>query len=204
MNLDFAGFGNDIHTTDWSFVMRARLLAANGTAGNQVIIENQPTAAEVNAANTYELAQMDAWLTAINNDHSHRSAQQKVLADKPAGLTDGCFLSATDLVHQTLTDPATGQCATQFPVASNPRLVAGQGLAMAQLKCSLQPLNFRNYPVTFTAAEKQQLHQVFPAGVCDYNRPGVGQQRPIGSWLSYGDNANAVTGPFLLPPPATG
>ena len=42
------GFGNDIHTTDWSFVMRARLLAANGTAGNQVIIENQPTAAEVN------------------------------------------------------------------------------------------------------------------------------------------------------------
>jgi len=203
-DLDFAGFGNDIHTTDWSFVMRARLLAANGTAGNQVIIENQPTAAEVNAANTYELAQMDAWLTAINNDHSHRSAQQKVLADKPAGLTDGCFLSATDLVHQTLTDPATGQCATQFPVASNPRMVAGQGLAMTQLKCSLQPLNFHNYPVTFTAAEQQELRQAFPSGVCAYNRPGVGQRRPIGSWLSYGDNANAVIGPFLLPPPVTG
>jgi hypothetical protein len=203
-DLDFAGFGNDIHTTDWSFVMRARLLAANGTAGNQVIIENQPTTAEVNAANTYELASMDAWLTAINNDHSHRSMQQKVLADKPAGLTDGCFLSATDLVHQTLTDPATGQCATQFPVASNPRLVAGQGLAMTQLKCSLRPLNFRNYPVTFTAAEQQELRQAFPSGVCAYSRPGVGQQRPIGSWLSYGDNANAVTGPFLLPPPVTG
>jgi hypothetical protein len=204
-DLDFAGFGNDIHTTDWSFVMRARLLAANGTAGNQVIIENQPTAAEVNAANTYELAQMDAWLTAINNDHSHRSAQQKVLADKPADLTDGCFLSATaQPVSQTLTDPATGQCATQFPVASNPRLVAGQGLAMTQLKCSLQPLNFRSYPVTFTAAEKQELRQAFQSGVCDYNRPGVGQQRPIGSWLSYGDNANAVTGPFPLPPPVTG
>ena len=203
-DLDFAGFGNDIHTTDWSFVMRARLLAANGTAGNQVIIENQPTAAEVNAANTYELAQMDAWLTAINNDRSHRSAQQKVLADKPAGLTDGCFLSATDLVHQTLTDPATGQCATQFPVASNPRLVAGQGLAMTQLKCSLRPLDFRSYPVTFTAAEQQELRQAFPSGVCDYRRPGVGQQRPIGSWLSYGDNPDAVTGPFPLPPPVTG
>jgi hypothetical protein len=203
-DLDLAGLGNDIHTTDWSFVMRARLLAANGTAGNQVIIENQPTTDEVNAANTYELAQMDAWLTAINNDRTHRSAQQKVLADKPAGLTDGCFLSATDLVHQRLTDPATGQCATQFPVASNPRTVAGQGLAMTQLKCSLQPLNFRSYPVTFTAAEQQELRQAFPSGVCDYNRPGVGQQRPIGSWLSYGDNANAVTGPFLLPPPAGG
>ena len=203
-DLDFAGFGNDIHTTDWSFVMRARLLAATGTADNQVIIENQPTAAEVNAANTYELAQMDAWLTAISNDHSHRSAQQKVLADKPAGLTDGCFLSATDLVHQTLTDPATGQCATQFPVASNPRLVAGQGLAMTQLKCSLRPLNFHLYPVTFTAAEQQELRQAFPSGVCDYNRPGAGQRWPIGSWLSYGDNLTAVTGPFPLPPPVTG
>jgi Tannase-like family of unknown function (DUF6351) len=203
-DLDFAGFGNDIHTTDWSFVMRARLLAANGTAGNQVIIENQPTAAEVGAANTYELAQMDAWLTAISNDHSHRSAQQKVLADKPADLTDGCFLSATDLVHQTLTDPATGQCATQFPVAANPRLVAGQGLAMTQLKCSLRPLNFRSYPVTFTPAEQQELRQAFPSGVCDYHRPGAGQQPPIGSWLSYGDNPGAVTGPFLLPPPVTG
>ncbi len=70
------------------------MLAANGTDGNQVIIENTPTAAEINAASTYELAEMDAWLTAIENDHSHHSAQRKVLDDKPAGLTDGCFLSA--------------------------------------------------------------------------------------------------------------
>ena len=26
--LDLAGFGNDIHTTDWSYVMRARMTAA--------------------------------------------------------------------------------------------------------------------------------------------------------------------------------
>ena len=200
-DLDFAGFGNDIHTTDWSFVMRARLLAANGTDGNQVIIENQPTAAEVNAANNYELDQMDAWLTAIQQDNSGRSLQQKVLRDKPAELTDGCFLSATDLVHQTLTDPGTGQCGAAFPVAANPRLVAGQGMAMSQLKCSLQPLNFRAYPVAFTAAEQQQLRQAFPDGVCDFNRPGVGSQRPIGDWLSYGDNPDSVNGPFPLPPP---
>ena len=177
LDLDFIGFGNDIHTTDWSFIIRARMLAANGTDGNQVIIENMPTAAEINAANTYELAEMDAWLTNIENDHSHRSAQQKVLDDKPAGLTDGCFLSATDLVHQTLTDPGTGQCGTAYPVASNPRLVAGEPLTMPALKCSLKPLNFRDYPVTFTAAEQAELRQAFPTGVCDYNRPGVGVRR---------------------------
>jgi hypothetical protein len=60
------------------------------------------------------------------------------------------------------------------------------------------------YPVTFTAAEQQELRQVLPSGACDYNRPGVSQLRPIGSWLSYGDNANAVPGPFPLPPPVTG
>ena len=177
------------------------MLAANGTDGNQVIIENMPTTAEINAADTYELAEMDAWLTNIENDHSYRSAQQKVLDDKPAGLTDGCFLSATDLVHQTLTDPGTGQCGTAYPVASNPRLVAGEPLTMPALKCSLKPLNFRDYPVTFTAAEQAELRQAFPTGVCDYNRPGVGVRAPIASWLSYGDNPDAVVGPFPLPPP---
>jgi hypothetical protein len=33
---------NDIHTTDWTYVMRARLKAANGSAANQVIIDDQP------------------------------------------------------------------------------------------------------------------------------------------------------------------
>ena len=50
--------------------MRARLLAANGTAANQAIIENQPLPAEIAAANSFELDAMDRWLTAIDNDHS--------------------------------------------------------------------------------------------------------------------------------------
>jgi hypothetical protein len=205
LDLDFLGFGNDIHTTDWSFIIRARMLAANGTDGNQVIIENMPTLAEINAANTYELGEMDAWLTNIENDHSHHSAQQKVTDDKPAGLTDGCFLSATaQPVSQTLTDPGTGQCGAAYPVASNPRLVAGEPLTMPALKCSLEPLNFSDYPVSFTAAEQAELRQAFPTGVCDYNRPGVGVQAPIASWLSYGDDPTAVVGPFALPPPPRG
>jgi hypothetical protein len=203
-DLDEAGFGNDIHTTDWSFVMRARLLRFNGTDGNQVIIEDQPTAAEQAAASQYELSEMDAWLTAIRHDHSHRSLRQKVLADRPSSLSDGCYLSATDLFHQTLTDPGTGPCGTAYPVATNPRLVADEGLTMTALKCNLKPLNFSDYPVTFTAAEKQQLEHAFPAGVCDYSKPGTGFRQPIAPWLSYGDNPTSVTGPFPLPPASPG
>ncbi len=185
-DLDLAGFGNDIHTTDWSFAMRQRLLRANGTAANQVIIENQPTADEAAAAAGYELAAMDNWLTAIDGDHSHRPLPVKVIADKPAGLGDGCYLSATQRVLAKVTDPATGVCAAQYPVGTNPRIVAGEPLSMTVLKCGLRPLNFAAYPVAFTAAEQAQMRATFPNGVCDYNRPGVGQVRPIGSWLSYG------------------
>jgi hypothetical protein len=202
-DLDEAGFGNDIHTTDWSFIMRARLQQFNGTDANQVIIESEPTAAEQAAATQYELSQMDAWLTAIDADHSGRSPRQKVLTDRPASLSDGCYLSAADLSHQALTDPGTGPCGAAYPVASNPRMVAGEHLTMTALKCDLEPLSFASYPVTFTAAEKQQLEQAFPTGVCDYARPGVGFRPPIAPWLSYGDSATAVTGPFPLPP-ATG
>ena len=95
--------------------MRARLLAFNGTDGNQVIIESQPTAAEQAATSQYELSEMDAWLTAIKNDHSGQSLRDKVLTDRPSSLSDGCYLSATDLDHQTLTDPGTGQCGTPTP-----------------------------------------------------------------------------------------
>jgi Tannase-like family of unknown function (DUF6351) len=203
-DLDFAGLGNDIHTTDWSFIMRARLQQFNGTDGNQVIIENQPTAAEIAAASQYELSEMDAWLTAIDSDHSGQSLRQRVLSDRPASLSDGCYLSATNLVHQTLTDPGTGACGTAYPVASNPRMVAGEGLTMTALKCNLQPLNFASYPVTFTAAEQAQLEQAFPSGVCDYSKAGVGFRKPIAPWLSYGDSPTSVTGPFPLPPGPAG
>jgi hypothetical protein len=199
-DLDLAGLGNDIHTTDWSFVMRSRLLAANGTFGNQVIIENQPTAAEIAASNTYELNEMDAWLTNIGSDNTPASAQHKVLADRPASLSDGCYLSATNLVHQALTYPTAGQCGAVYPVAANPRLVAGEGLSMTALACNLTPLRFRDYPVTFTAAQKQQLRQTFATGVCNYNRPGIGYRQPLAPWLSYGANPNKVTGPTPLPP----
>lgn len=194
-DLDFAGFGNDIHTTEWSYVMRQRLLRANGTAGNQVIIENHATAAEAAAAGAYELDAMDRWLTAIDADGSHRSRPQKVLANRPADLGDGCYLAPASRITEPLTYPASGRCGAQYPVAANTRMVAGESLALDVLKCRLKPLDFRDYPVAFTAAERARLRAAFPGGVCDYRRPGVGQRAPIGTWLSYGDERTGTTPP---------
>ncbi|HKE66044.1 MAG TPA: DUF6351 family protein, partial [Micromonosporaceae bacterium] len=183
IDLDLAGFGNDIHTTDWSYVMRARMTAA-GDVANQVIIENGLTT--IAQASIYELAAMDRWLTAIDADASHRPLSVKVSADKPTDITDGCFATNGTLIHETLSYQGIGQCATLFPVAANTRLVAGAPLAMLTLKCALEPIDWADYPVTFTDAQKAELRAAFPTGVCDYAKRGPQQQRPIGSWLNYG------------------
>ena len=182
--LDSAGFGNDIHTTSWSFVIRARM-QQNGTAANQVIIENGIDGATLAKVSVFELAEMDQWLSNITADTSGQSLQAKVALDKPAGLTDGCFLNGS-FVSEQLTYQGHGPCETAFPAFADPRLVAGDPLTEDILKCQLKPLNFSDYPVTFTAAEQAQLQAAFPDGVCDYSSPGVGQQPPLGTWLSFG------------------
>ena len=104
-DLDFAGFGNDIHTTEWSFVMRARMTEA-GTVGNQVIIENA-TPPRSAAASVYELAAMDQWLTAIDADTSHRPLSAKVVG-RPAALDHRRLLSSTTAPWCTRRCPYTG------------------------------------------------------------------------------------------------
>jgi hypothetical protein len=57
---------------------------------------------------------------------------------------------------------------------------------MSTLKCAVKPLDFRDYPVAFTPADQAKLRRAFPTGVCDYRRPGIGQQPPSGTWIDYG------------------
>ncbi|MEV4604761.1 DUF6351 family protein [Amycolatopsis sp. NPDC049253] len=184
--IDTAGPLLDIHTSQWSFVMRARLEKTNRTAANQVIIENQYTPDQLAAANAYELGAMDRWLTAVEADHSPRSRQDKVIADKPGDLGDGCYLSAAERIKQPLTYPPTGACGTAYPIGSDPRLQAGVPLAEDVVACALKPVDFSDYPVSFTSAERAELRATFPRGVCDYSRPAAGQESTGGAWLGYG------------------
>lgn len=194
-NLDFAGAVGDIHTTEWSFVMRQRLIDSNGTAANQVIIENRPTPAETAAASRYALDAMDRWLTAIAADGSTGDQARKVVANRPADLGDGCYLSPTQRILEPLTYPSGGQCGALHPVAANTRMAAGADLSMDVLKCRLRPLDFGDYPVAFTPEEQQKLRAAFPRGVCDHTRPGIGQRKPLGTWLGYGDETTGTTPP---------
>jgi hypothetical protein len=175
----------DIHTAEMSFIMRDRLKTANGTYANQVIIETAPDPVQADAASAYQLDAMDRWLTAIGGDSSHRGKAAKVIANKPRDLADGCYVSATERITEPLTYPPAGRCGQLYPVAANPRLVAGSKLAMTTIKCRLKPLDFGDYPVTFTNEEKTLLRQAFPTGVCDYTRKGVSERPARGTWQTF-------------------
>jgi hypothetical protein len=176
----FPGF--DIHTTEWSYVMRARM-EREGTAANQVIIEHGFAHSEL--ADAFELDAMDRWLTAIEADTSGASAQAKVAANRPADVSDGCYLANGKRVQEELTYPGHGQCADLYKVSSNTRLVAGAPLTIDVLKCRLRPVDVRSYPVTFTPDQQARLHAAFPDGVCDFSARGVAQRSPSRPWLVY-------------------
>jgi uncharacterized tannase-like protein DUF6351 len=51
------------------------------------------------------------------------------------------------------------------------------------LKCRLKPLDLRG--TAFTPEQRDRLRAVFPDGVCDYSKPGVGFRRVAGVWQTY-------------------
>jgi Tannase-like family of unknown function (DUF6351) len=175
------------HLQQFVYILRARLLAANGTAANQVIF----TCALCGflAVEHHALLQMDQWLSNIAADSSHAPRPVKVIRDRPDGLSDECWGPST----QT----SLAACRELAPLAGLTRTVAGESFRYDVLKCQLKPLKRADYDVTFTAAQWATLENTFPTGVCDYTKPGVDQQAPIGQWLSYADGPTGIP----LPPP---
>ena len=54
------------------------------------------------------------------------------------------------------------------------------------MKCRLKPVDPDDYAVRLAPDEMRRLRRIFPDGVCDWTRPGVGQAAPKGTWQSFG------------------
>jgi Tannase-like family of unknown function (DUF6351) len=153
---------------------------------------------------------MDTWLTTLLTSapkatlNSVRS-QRQVIEAKPAKALDFCFLLADTTFSTNIFDMAA--CDADAPQVdglgrlakrASPRQVAGGPLAEDILKCQLKPLNSVDYaPLIFTSTQWARLQATFPDGVCDWDRPGVGQQRAV-SPLTF---ANGPGGERLRPAP---
>lgn len=173
----------DAHQKYHSFALRDRLLRANGTFENDVLLVSSSD--HSNQVEDYAIAKMDEWLTNLKKDTSDAPIAQKVLHAKPADLVDACW----DPKGRRIVEPQTfagGKCNEIYPTHSSPRMIAGSPVSNDSLKCQLKPINFGDYKVTFTNAEKARLTELFHSGVCDWSKPGVEQQlRPTETWASY-------------------
>jgi hypothetical protein len=186
---------NDIHTDYHSYVMRARLDAANGGHGNQLIWTWNGSLFGIGPPPSIALKSfltIDQWLSNIEADTRNVPLSQKVLDDKPTGASDECFIGAS--LTET-TDPAA--CAAAFPHYGDARLGAGESMTDNAMQCQLKPLDRADYPVTFTDDQWTRLQQAFPTGACDWSKPPVGFQ-PSVPWLTF---EGGPSGQPVPPPP---
>ncbi|MGH8482095.1 MAG: DUF6351 family protein [Nevskiaceae bacterium] len=181
--IDLRGTSNaEIHTDYHSWVLRARLDAANGHHDNHAIwtfpssLVVPPSVAEL-SFNT-----LDAWLSAVEADTAPGTLEEKVARNKPATAVDQCFIG--DATLPPVTDATA--CAAAFPYFASPRIAAGGPATHDNGSCQLKPLAREDYPVTvvFTDAQWERLQAVFPDGVCDYAKPPVGFT-PSVPWLQH-------------------
>jgi hypothetical protein len=191
------------HDAYRAFALRARLDREHGTHANQLIWEGPVgypgTGDEYCPYNSF--VAMDRWLTAIEKDKSSRTLPEKVIADKPAHLSDRCYDGAGHMVSESLCPEGV------VPVYGTPRTAAGDAITTDANKCQLRSLNRGdNYGlIPFTDAQWARLQALFPGGVCDFSKPGADQQRTI-PWQTYQDDRAGGTvvygGKALRPAPA--
>ena len=192
-----------IHHTWRSFALRARLDAANGNHDNHVMWR-YGTGLIAPAASGLTLQSfllMDQWVAAIKADTSSKPINLKVLANRPTNAFDFCYLTSDTTFSNKITDPAVCDTDKFLKPHSSPRQVAGGPLAENVLKCQLRPLNRADYaPAVLTDAQFARLGVVFPRGVCDFTKPGVGQEVAVSPL----DFSAGPRGRVLPPAPVSG
>ena len=179
------------HLKYGTYAFMSRLQRETGSRANYVVLLESHRNGLYSASSSsgdevsrYAIARMDDWLTAVARDASTDPRHVKVVRAKPLDLTDSCF----DLEGRRIVEAQTiagGRCNELYPTHAPPRVVAGGPMSSDVLKCRLKPIAMGEYPVSLTRAQRLRLQNIFPEGVCDWSRPGMGQAAPAGPWQSF-------------------
>jgi hypothetical protein len=174
---------SDIHSRERDLTIRARLQKANGRTDNQVIWVSGAQNGGPNLA-PLVLDAMTKWLDNLAADPAPLSTD-KVVRHKPPEAVDAYW----DASGRKIAEVASWDNETAFnkvyPVHLEPRLAAGAPPANDVIKCTLKPVNSADYKVAFTPEQQARLKRIFPTGVCDYAKPGVGQVALRGVYQKY-------------------
>jgi hypothetical protein len=194
----------DVHDRYHSDIAKARMEKYNGTLANyvQILTANGPDTINPTTLGTPRaegfanaLDQIDRWLTAVMADTSSKSRAEKIAANRPKDVVDTCYAAAAGPSAgkiDVITDAA--KCRQIFPTSSDPRLVAGAPATDDVFKCQLKPVDAKDYKVAPTADQMAELKKIFATGVCDYSKPGVGQDVKITTWASFAKGDGTFVG----------
>ena len=206
----------DIHDVVRPFMHRARLRAYQHEDRSQSIWRGVSVPTD-----SYDA--MQQWLD--NVDHAGGDRASAVANLQPPSASDRCIVSGIGtridasgifgplgiFVPLPLGAPAlhvgvpiledqeargVGVCQSIFTARAEPRLVAGEPLSDDVLKCTRKPVDRGDYHGLLNAAQFAELRRIFPDGVCDYSRPGVGEVSQSMVWPSLG--ANKLQTPHAL------
>ncbi len=178
----------DIHDRHRDLTIRARLEKATGSSANQVIWvadratdRAKPPVVDL-AAPTLDV--MTKWLDAMVADPSPLTSA-KVVKNKPADAVDAYWTPDGKRVNEVASwDPDTSWNKT-YPLHIEPRLAAGAPITNDIMKCELKSVTFSDYKATFSKAQQARMKKVFPGGVCDWSKPGVGYSTIKGTYQRY-------------------
>jgi hypothetical protein len=176
------GAFHDVYRT---YVMRARLQRNFGTAANQILWRGQvPLMGDTNYVDQAILA-LDRWMAAVAKDKRAIPRAKKIIEDKPADIVDRCTDGNGNEQDESV-------CDGTVQAYSDPQLEGGMPMTDDTLRCELKPLDKADYKgITFSDAQWAQMQKIFPQGVCDFSKPGVGRH-PTTPWNVYQDHKGNV------------
>ncbi len=157
--IDRPMYAGDIHEPYRSYALRGRINAAHGSHNNMIIWDTTGTTPDA-----YEL--MVKWLSAAT----------------AAGGADGP--PSAKAIVEAKPDEAVDIIDRKTGIGS--REAAGGPSTADLLACQLTAPERDSYPATLTDEQWDTLRATFPDGVCDWTRPGIGQEPTI-AWLDYTD-----------------
>ncbi len=174
----------NVHQYFNTYRFRARLQRTNGTYANQVMFRAQG-GSNTGPMNDTALDLMGQWLDAIAADDSGRSDAEQVVANKPAGAVDACWANGGERTNGAAIIGDDNFCENTYPPHSLPVNQAGKPTDSLVAKCQLKPVDPSDYPA-LNNAQQNRLAAIFPDGVCDWSKAGVGEQAVNGTWQSFG------------------
>jgi hypothetical protein len=174
----------DIHDRFRDIVIRTRMRRANGDTDNAAFWVAGADRKKFEGVQTQALDAMTQWLDAITAAPGPLT-HAKVVRYKPIAAVDAYFDGQGVKHAEPFTATGPSEANRLYPFYSDPRVVAGGPLSVDVLKCQLKSVDAHAYKVRFAPAQWARLKLIFPKGVCDFARPGVGQVPLKGTFRRY-------------------